>query len=49
MIESVRTRMSMLETSTKKIILKGTMMIILGLAVLFILISTQNYNNSENR
>ena len=42
MIESVRTRMSMLETSTKKVILKGTMMIILGLALLFIFISTQN-------
>jgi hypothetical protein len=49
MIESVRTKMSMLETSTKKIILKGTMMIILGVVILFIFISTQNNDYNQNR
>lgn len=45
MIESVRAQMRSLEKSTKKMILKGTMYMMLILAVLFIFLSTQAYES----
>lgn len=45
MIESIRGRMRNLEKGTKETILKGTMMLLLGVLVVFIYISTKIYNN----
>lgn len=49
MIESIRGRMRNLQKRTKEIILKGTMIILLGFVLVFIFISTKIYNNQGTR